>query len=147
MGNMIDPFKSGLMPLTEEIYITQKKIRKESGLENKSSAEVVRDLSHLSAQANNELENGGLEEFMESASNEISRLDSNSSKFMQEAIGKVVSSALEQEFGKGLTTNKGFEKMKDELIRQLLGDPEKRVTIENYISMLQQVNDDKKSDA
>ncbi len=139
MGNMMDPLKSGFLPMTEEIYTTQKKIRKESGIE-KSIAETSKDLSFLSPQANEELKDMGAENFMDNTAGEISQLNPASEKFMQEAIGKLISSALEQEFGKGVTSDKGFEKMKDELTCQMLGDPDKMVVIENYISLLQKQN-------
>jgi hypothetical protein len=58
-------------------------------------------------------------------------------KFLQEAIGKLVSSALEKEFGKKLTKNKGFPAMKEQITRQLLGDPEKLVSIENMLFLMQ----------
>lgn len=145
MGNITDPFKNNFMPqMTEELYLTQKKLRKESGLD-KTKADMLKDLSCLSPQASEQLQNEGIEDFVDQTSKEISSLDPKSEQFTQEAVGKFISSALEQEYGSKMTQNRGFAKMKEEITRQLLGDPEKMVTIENYISLLQQKNGSEKS--
>ena len=133
----MDPIKMGHIPLTEEIYLQQKKIRKESKTE-KTISEELRDKASLSPAAHDEMEQGKTEQFLETASGEISKMDQASEKFLQEAIGKMVSSALEQEFGKELTTNKGFPAMKEKITRQLLGDPEKLVRIENMLLLMQE---------
>ncbi len=143
MSNMMDPLKSGFFPLTEEVYIQQKKLRKESKTE-KTIAEEARDLSSLSPQAHSKMEQGALEDFKETASSELSQMDPSSENFLQEAIGKLVSSALEKEFGEEMASNKGFPAMKEHITRQLLGDPEKRVGIENFISLVQRENEIKK---
>lgn len=133
----MDPIKMGLIPLTEEIYLQQKKVRKESK-KDKTISDGLKDKTSLSSAANDEIEQGKAEQFMEVASGEISKMDQTSEKFLQEAIGKLVSSALEQEFGETLTSNKGFPAMKEQITRQLLGDPEKLVAIENMLLLMKE---------
>ncbi len=138
MGNFIDPAKAGMIPLTEDIYIMQKKTRKES-LPTKlqeSSSHLTEDMSAISESAMQEAENAKVEDFKQSAIENLSQLDSSSETFLEEATDRIIESALKREFGKGLTNNKGFEQMKNTIMRQLLENNEHRLGIEKFIEEL-----------
>lgn len=133
-----DPAKlAGLMPMTEEMAISHKKLRKQSKTDSLAAEEEVTDTSFLSQEASEELPKNKFEGFLKTAKSDIMKLDGNSEKFLQEATARLVSSALEREFGQEITRDSGYPQMKESLTRRIAANPKYREIVENFLTTLQ----------
>lgn len=137
MGNFIDPTKAGMIPMSGEMYTALKKERKDSTRLGAAAGETVHaDTSAISDSAYRAAESEKTNDFRQSAIENLSKLDSSSDTFMEEATEQIVGSALEREFGKRMSSQKGFAAMKDTITRQILSNSEQRAGIEKFIQDL-----------
>ena len=139
-GSTINPNQFGMMFTTEEIYTAQKKAKNESNspVEKHSSFLGIlnKDTSAISEQAQQQAESEKMQEFRNSAIENLSHLDENSEDFLEQATDKIVESALKKEFGSKMAKNKGFSAMKSSILKQILENDEQREKIEIFINDL-----------
>ncbi|MDQ7822980.1 MAG: hypothetical protein RDV48_09325 [Candidatus Eremiobacteraeota bacterium] len=125
----------GMAPLTEEFYLQQKKQLKQAKMETTAPMDA-HDVFSLSPEAATQLPKDKFESFLETAKNNILKMDPNSKNFLPDATSRLVSSALEQEFGEGIIQNPGYPQMKAKLTKRILSDPKYRDIMEEFLTLL-----------
>jgi hypothetical protein len=126
----------GQIPITDEIQIQQKKLRKAAGEED-SSGSKTEDVFAPGEREHQLLPKSKYQTFLETARATLLKMDRNSSNFLPEATHQMVSSALEQEYGDEITKNPGYPQMEARLTRKILEDPHCRETMEKFLKLLE----------
>ncbi|MGV8124017.1 MAG: hypothetical protein AB2L14_30065 [Candidatus Xenobiia bacterium LiM19] len=135
-GKMQPKPGGGLPPLSEEWFLQQKKKLKEAKMEQTSAPVESRDVSSLSPEAAGQLPQDKYESFLETAKNNILKMDKDSESFLPEATSRLVSSALEQEFGQDVIENPGFPQMKSTITKRILNDPKYKEIVAEFLELL-----------
>ncbi|MCL5774398.1 MAG: hypothetical protein M1536_08520, partial [Firmicutes bacterium] len=76
------------------------------------------------------------ESFFEMAKTHILKMDRNSESFLPQAAQKIVSTALEQEYGEKVTKDPGYPQMEKTLTKKILDDPRYREMVEEFLKTL-----------
>lgn len=129
------PSASSAQPLTEEWYLQQKKLLRQAGMEPPTPAEA-RDVYTPSLEARPHLPKDKFEAFLQVAKNHILKMDRNSETFLPDATSKIVSTALEQEFGEKVAQDPGFPQMKATITRRILNDARYREMVEKFLELI-----------
>jgi hypothetical protein len=131
----LQPKPGGIAPLSEEWFLQQKKLLKQAKMETTAPTDA-HDVFSLSPEAATQLPQNKYESFLETAKNNILKMDKNSKNFLDKATSRLVSTALEQEFGEGIAHNPGFPQMKATITKRILNDPKYKEIVEEFLQLL-----------
>lgn len=129
------PGASGPQPVTEEWFIQQKKLLKAAKMEQPTGIEA-HDIFTPSPEMEALIGKDKYESFFEMAKTHILKMDRNSESFLPQATQKIVSTALEQEYGEKVTKDPGYPQMEKTLTKKILDDPRYREMVEEFLKTL-----------
>lgn len=136
----LEPLKMGIfpgqIPITDEIQIQQKKIRKAAGEEEPPQSETE-DIFAPGEREHQLLPKSKYQSFLETARASLLKMDRNSKSFLPEAAHQMVSSALEQEYGDEIIKNPGYPQMEAKITKKILEDPQCRQIMEEFLKLLE----------
>lgn len=131
----LQPKPSGITPLTEEWFHQQKKLLKQAKMETSAPMDA-HDIFSFSPEAEVQLPNDKFDTFLETAKNHILKMDKNSKNFLPDATSRLVSTALEQEYGQNIIQNPGYPQMKSTITKKILTDPKYKEIVEEFLQLL-----------
>ncbi|MCE1248220.1 MAG: hypothetical protein LWY06_16390 [Firmicutes bacterium] len=124
-------------PVTAELAAEVKKKSKSTEMDKDNELDESGDIFTLSEDTQS-LPDKKKAAFLDEAKSEISKLDSESENFVDQATQKLVNSALKNEYGKKFTNKKEFKVMEEALTQQILRDPRYRTIIEGFLGKMQE---------
>lgn len=124
-------------PVTAELAAEVKKKTKETEMDQDKELDESGDIFTLSEDSES-MPGKKKSAFFEEAKSEISKLDSESENFVDQATQKLVNSALKNEYGKKFTNKKEFKVMEEALTQQIMHDPRYRRIIEEFLGKMQE---------
>jgi hypothetical protein len=127
------------IPLTTEWLQAQKKALKEQG--KTEATEKHADLSQLSSDAQ-KLSSTKDERMLKTMRAELSRLDTESETFMQEATEKLIDSVIDQEYGEHFKKKPGYSNLQEKLTQTVLDNPVSREALAEFFELLLMTEDD-----
>lgn len=128
--------------LSEEWFVQQKKLLKQSGMDKTSAASAANDVYLPSAAAEvqgslgTQPEPTAEEKFLASACDQIRQLDPSGESFVSDAASALVGSALGQVFGEQLKDSPGYPQMHDKITRTILAESHYREVVEDFLNVL-----------
>jgi len=124
------------MPLTEEWFKLQKKNLEQAGMIDSPNVLKAEDVANLTPQAAQELDRTKYDTFLDDVKQEIMELDPEAEDFLPQATGRLVSSALKQEYGDKLTKDPGYPQMEAVIVKKILGNPEHTEAVQGFLGLL-----------
>jgi hypothetical protein len=121
-------------PLTEEWFIQQKKLLKQAKMESSEASEAGDVYTPSSQAAKIALDK--YTAFTELMRMNLQGLDKNSAQYLSKATAKLVSTALENEYGKKLVENPGYPQMEALIAKKILANPDHTQIIKDFLELL-----------
>jgi len=121
------------IPLTDEMNIQQKKLRRQTELDDTKAALESPDVftpSEATTKADK------YEQFIRLALDKIPLLDRTSEDFVPNATREVVAQVLKMEYGDRMVEDPGYSQMEKKLTKKMLDDPKYREMMEDFLKFV-----------
>lgn len=128
------------IPLTTEWLQAQKKALKEQGKTDATDTDKA-DLSTLSSDAQ-KLSSTKDERMLKTMRSELSKLDTGSENFLQEATEKLIDSVIDEEYGEHFKGKPGYANLQEKLTQTVLENPNFRDALSEFFDLLLLTEDD-----
>jgi len=126
----------GGMPLSEEWFKLQKKNFEQAGMMDTPASIKPEDVANLTPQAAQELNKTKYDTFLDNIKQEIMTLDPDSEDFLPQATGRLVNSALKQEYGEKLTQDPGYPQMEAVIVKTIMDNPTHTEAVQDFLGLL-----------